>query len=133
MLVPELDKKGKKTGKFIKSPYANPFMDYDMMPHLTSIPDSGFVLPFKEGSDALDYDKVIPVLLGHYFPTGVLGLGLTGLGSEITRKYSFRIAMSFSGDKFSARLVNAVRSTNRILASRDSVCALISGPSLFAI
>jgi dipeptidase len=32
MLVPETDKDGKKTGKFIKSPYANPFMDYDMMP-----------------------------------------------------------------------------------------------------
>jgi dipeptidase len=32
MLVPELDKDGKPTGKFIKSPYANPFMDYDMMP-----------------------------------------------------------------------------------------------------
>ncbi|MCK5057725.1 MAG: C69 family dipeptidase, partial [Candidatus Aminicenantes bacterium] len=32
MLVPEKDKEGKKTGKFVKSPYANPFMDYDMMP-----------------------------------------------------------------------------------------------------
>jgi dipeptidase len=32
MLVPETDKEGKRTGKFIKSPYANPFMDYDMMP-----------------------------------------------------------------------------------------------------
>ncbi len=32
MLVPELDKDEKPTGKFIKSPYANPFMDYDMMP-----------------------------------------------------------------------------------------------------
>jgi dipeptidase len=32
MLVPEKDKDGKPTGKFVKSPYANPFMDYDMMP-----------------------------------------------------------------------------------------------------
>ncbi|MCK4765322.1 MAG: C69 family dipeptidase [Candidatus Aminicenantes bacterium] len=32
MLVPERDKDDKITGKFIKSPYANPFMDYDMMP-----------------------------------------------------------------------------------------------------
>ena len=32
MLVPETDADGKQTGKFIKSPYANPFMDYDMMP-----------------------------------------------------------------------------------------------------
>jgi dipeptidase len=32
MLVPETDKDDKRTGKFLKSPYANPFMDYDMMP-----------------------------------------------------------------------------------------------------
>ncbi len=32
MLVRELDKEGKPTGKFVKSAYANPFMDYDMMP-----------------------------------------------------------------------------------------------------
>ncbi len=32
MLVPEKDKDGKPTGKMVKSPYANPFMDYDMMP-----------------------------------------------------------------------------------------------------
>ena len=44
---------------------------------LTTIPESGFVLPMKGAS--YDYDKVIPVLLGHYFPTGVLGLGLTAL------------------------------------------------------
>jgi SSS family solute:Na+ symporter len=44
---------------------------------LTSIPEAGFELPAKGNS--YDYDKVIPVLLGHYFPTGVLGLGLTAL------------------------------------------------------
>lgn len=32
MLVAETDEHGKLTGKFVKSPYANPFMDYDMMP-----------------------------------------------------------------------------------------------------
>ncbi len=32
MLVPEVDDKGNRTGKLVKSPYANPFMDYDMMP-----------------------------------------------------------------------------------------------------
>jgi len=32
MLVPEKDKDGNRTGKFIKSSYANPFMHYDMMP-----------------------------------------------------------------------------------------------------
>ncbi|MFH1161516.1 MAG: sodium:solute symporter family protein [bacterium] len=44
---------------------------------LTSNPDSGFTLPLKDGS--YDYNKVIPMMLGHYFPTGVLGLGLTAL------------------------------------------------------
>lgn len=34
LLVPEKDKDGKETGKFVKSPYANPFMHYDMMPLL---------------------------------------------------------------------------------------------------
>lgn len=34
MLVKELDKDGKPTGKFVKSAYANPFMHYDMMPLL---------------------------------------------------------------------------------------------------
>jgi len=44
---------------------------------LTSNPESGFELPAKGGS--YDYDKVIPMMLGYYFPTGVLGLGLTAL------------------------------------------------------
>lgn len=44
---------------------------------LTFIPDNGFELPMK--GNAYDYDKVIPMLLGRYFPTGILGLGLTAL------------------------------------------------------
>jgi len=32
MVVPEMDDHYKLTGKYIKSPYANPFMHYDMMP-----------------------------------------------------------------------------------------------------
>lgn len=44
---------------------------------LTSNLESGFELPVKGGS--YDYDKVIPLMLGYYFPTGVLGLGLTAL------------------------------------------------------
>lgn len=32
MVVPELDDHYKPTGKYVKSPYANPFMHYDMMP-----------------------------------------------------------------------------------------------------
>ena len=39
---------------------------------------SGFALPSKpDGS--LNYDLVIPMMLRHYFPSGVLGLGLTAL------------------------------------------------------
>lgn len=39
---------------------------------------SGFALPAKpDGS--LNYDMVIPMMLGHYFPSGLLGVGLTAL------------------------------------------------------
>ena len=44
---------------------------------LTADPDSGFALAPK--GDSYDYDKVIPMLLGHYYPIGILGLGLTAL------------------------------------------------------
>lgn len=44
---------------------------------LTYAPDVDFALPVK--GDAYDYDRVIPMMLGHYFPTGLLGLGLTAL------------------------------------------------------
>jgi len=36
-----------------------------------------FRLPSK--GDSLNYDMVVPALLAHYFPTGMLGLGLTAL------------------------------------------------------
>jgi solute:Na+ symporter, SSS family len=38
---------------------------------------SGFSLPQKDG--AYDYDMAIPLMLGHYLPSGMLGLGLTAL------------------------------------------------------
>jgi SSS family solute:Na+ symporter len=38
---------------------------------------SNFALPRKDG--AYDYDMAIPLMLGHYFPSGMLGLGLTAL------------------------------------------------------
>ena len=44
---------------------------------LVTDPTSGFSLPLK--GESYDYDKVIPMMLGHYFPTGLLGLGLTAL------------------------------------------------------
>ncbi len=44
---------------------------------LTSDAASGFSLPPKDGS--YDFDKAIPLMLGTYFPNGVLGLGLTAL------------------------------------------------------
>ena len=39
---------------------------------------SGFVLPGKPDGTP-NFDLVIPVMLGHYFPNGLLGLGLTAL------------------------------------------------------
>ena len=39
---------------------------------------SGFALPAK-ADGALNYDMAIPLMLGHYFPTGILGIGLTAL------------------------------------------------------
>jgi SSS family solute:Na+ symporter len=39
---------------------------------------SGFALPAK-ADGSLNYDLTIPLMLGHYFPTGLLGLGLTAL------------------------------------------------------
>ncbi len=38
---------------------------------------SNFALPKKDGG--FDYDMAIPMMLGHYFPPGMLGLGLTAL------------------------------------------------------
>jgi SSS family solute:Na+ symporter len=39
--------------------------------------DAGLALPSKGGS--LNYDMVVPVMLARFFPTGLLGLGLTAL------------------------------------------------------
>jgi SSS family solute:Na+ symporter len=39
--------------------------------------ETGFALPVK--GNAYDYDMTIPLMLKHYFPTGLLGLGLTAL------------------------------------------------------
>jgi len=39
--------------------------------------DAHFSLPSKGGS--LNYDMVVPAMLAHYFPSGLLGLGLTAL------------------------------------------------------
>lgn len=39
---------------------------------------SGFALP-KKLDGTLNYDLAIPMMLGHYFPSGMLGLGLTAL------------------------------------------------------
>ncbi len=39
---------------------------------------SGFALP-KKIDGTFNYDMVIPMMLGHYFPTGILGVGLTAL------------------------------------------------------
>jgi SSS family solute:Na+ symporter len=39
---------------------------------------SGFTLP-RNAAGEFDYNLVIPAMLGHYFPPGILGLGLTAL------------------------------------------------------
>jgi SSS family solute:Na+ symporter len=41
--------------------------------------DAGQVLLDKNGQTVLDYDLATPAMLLHYFPTGILGLGLTAL------------------------------------------------------
>jgi SSS family solute:Na+ symporter len=40
--------------------------------------DGGFALP-RKADGTFDYDLSIPMMLGHYFPPGLLGLGLTAL------------------------------------------------------
>jgi solute:Na+ symporter, SSS family len=40
--------------------------------------ETGFALPQKPDG-TYNYDMAIPMMLGHYFPTGMLGLGLTAL------------------------------------------------------
>ena len=42
-------------------------------------PVSGKVMTDEHGHPLLDYDLAIPNMLLHYFPTGILGLGLTAL------------------------------------------------------
>jgi solute:Na+ symporter, SSS family len=42
-------------------------------------PVSGKVMTDEKGQPLLDYDLAIPNMLLHYFPTGILGLGLTAL------------------------------------------------------
>ena len=39
---------------------------------------SGFALPHKPDG-TFNYDMAVPLMLGHYFPTGMLGIGLTAL------------------------------------------------------
>ena len=43
---------------------------------LVSQPNSGFTLPMGDDGTP-NYNLATPLLLGHYFPTGLLGLGLT--------------------------------------------------------
>jgi SSS family solute:Na+ symporter len=45
---------------------------------LTARPDSGYAIP-QNAAGGADYNLVVPSLLAHYFPSGLLGLGLTAL------------------------------------------------------
>jgi solute:Na+ symporter, SSS family len=49
-----------------------------MIPPETN-PETGEVVKDKSGKVVLDYNMVIPNMLLHYFPSGMLGLGLTAL------------------------------------------------------
>src|ERR1700692_479568 len=49
-----------------------------MIPPQTN-PETGEVVKDKSGKGVLDYNMVIPNMLLHYFPSGMLGLGLTAL------------------------------------------------------
>jgi solute:Na+ symporter, SSS family len=49
-----------------------------MIPPQTN-PETGEVVKDKSGKVVLDYNMVIPNMLLHYFPSGMLGLGLTAL------------------------------------------------------
>ncbi|HEX9367611.1 MAG TPA: sodium:solute symporter family protein [Vicinamibacterales bacterium] len=54
-----------------------------LFPFLVILPGlialSGGLIPFKPGTTERDFDLAIPVMLLHYFPPGMLGLGLTAL------------------------------------------------------
>jgi len=45
---------------------------------LTSMAGSGYTLPLKE-SGGFDYDQAFPTLLAQFYPSGMLGVGLTAL------------------------------------------------------
>ena len=46
--------------------------------HTAQVAGSGFQIP-SDAHGGLDYNMAVPALLGHYFPQGLLGLGLTAL------------------------------------------------------
>jgi SSS family solute:Na+ symporter len=46
---------------------------------LTATQGSGLQIPTMADGKEYDFNKVVPLMLGHYFPTGMLGLGLTAL------------------------------------------------------
>ncbi len=86
MLVPEKDKDGKDTGKFVKSPYANPFMDYDMMPLLKV---NGGWNELGERCIARYYCTYITVVqLRDWLPNDIGGLVWLGLDNPAMASYA---------------------------------------------
>jgi SSS family solute:Na+ symporter len=45
---------------------------------LTTTPGSGYILPLK-ASGVFDYDQTFPTLLAQFYPSGMLGVGITAL------------------------------------------------------
>lgn len=55
----------------------------------STLPGGASYLTLSHKADgSLNYDMVIPLMLGHYFPNGMLGLGLTsrmkGMAGKVT-------------------------------------------------
>ncbi len=86
MLVQEKDDKGKLTGKFVKSPYANPFMHYDMMP-LFKV--NGGWNEMGERCIARYYCTYVTVIqLRDWLPNEIGGLTWFGLDNTATTSYA---------------------------------------------
>ena len=72
---PTLQRSATGTGAGVPADEAHP---HGMVP-VKLDPLSGQPLRNADGSAVYNYDLAIPVMLLHYFPTGILGLGLTAL------------------------------------------------------
>lgn len=86
MYVPEFDNNGVPTGKFVKSPYGNPFMHYDMMPLLKV---NGGWNEMGERCIARYYCTYVTVIqVRGWLPSEIGGLVWLGYDNPATTAYS---------------------------------------------